>query len=70
MNRIESLDDSSVDQLLALAGAVEQSSEHPIARGIVNEAKKRDLKFPSASDFSSTKGKGVSAKVDGLSIRL
>ena len=70
VNRIESLDDSSVDQLLALAGAVEQSSEHPIARGIVNEAKKRDLKFPSASDFSSTKGKGVSAKVDGSQYQI
>ena len=70
VNRINVLNDSSEDELLALAGAIEQSSEHPIARGIVNEAKKRELKFPSASDFSSTKGKGVSAKVDGSSYQI
>ncbi len=70
VNHIEVLGDSSEDELLAIAGAIEQSSEHPIARGIVNEAKKRGLKLPSASDFSSTKGKGVSAKVDGPTYQI
>ena len=70
VNRIKVLNNQSEDELLALAGAIEQSSEHPIARGIVNEAKKRELKFPSASDFNSTKGKGVSARVNGSSYQI
>ncbi|MGB3468804.1 MAG: HAD-IC family P-type ATPase, partial [Cyclobacteriaceae bacterium] len=70
VNRIKVLNDQSKDELLALAGAIEQSSEHPIARGIVNEAKKRELELPKASDFSSTKGKGVSAKVDGSTYQI
>lgn len=65
VNRIKVFNDQSEDKLLSLAGAIEQSSEHPIARGIVNEAKNRELELPKTSGFSSTKGKGVSAKVDG-----
>ena len=70
VNRIKVFNDQSEDELLALAGAIEQSSEHPIARGIVNEAKNRELELPKTSDFSSTKGKGVSAKVDGSSYQI
>merc|ERR1712000_578116 len=39
VNRIVSLDDKSEDDLLSKAAAIEQSSEHPIARGLVKEAK-------------------------------
>ena len=70
VNRVVALADKPEDTLLALAGAIEQSSEHPIARGIVNEAKKRGLDFPKSSDFSSTKGKGVSAKVEGVMYQI
>lgn len=70
VNRIVSLDDKSEDDLLSKVAVIEQSSEHPIARGIVKEAKSRELKFPSISDFGSTKGKGVSAKVDGSTYRI
>ncbi|GAB4242663.1 MAG: hypothetical protein Tsb0034_20170 [Ekhidna sp.] len=70
VNRIKVLDDQSEDELLALAGAIEQSSEHPIARGIVNEAKRRELELPKSSDFSSTKGKGVNAKVNGSTYQI
>ncbi|GAA4455608.1 hypothetical protein GCM10023189_23610 [Nibrella saemangeumensis] len=45
--------------------ALEQQSQHPIAQGIVREAKKRKLDLPAISDFQSITGKGVSATVDG-----
>jgi Cu2+-exporting ATPase len=70
VNRIQVLDDRSEDELLALAGAIEQSSEHPIAKGIVHEAKSRELTLPSTSNFSSTKGKGVSAKIHGTTYQI
>lgn len=63
VNRIKPFNDDSEDDLLAIAAAIEQSSEHPIARGIVKEAKKRELELPGAAGFSSAKGKGVSAAV-------
>ena len=70
VNRVKALDERSDDELLALAGAIEQSSEHPIAKGIVNEAKKRELTLPPVSDFSSTKGKGVSANINGTTYQI
>lgn len=70
VNRVVSLADKSEDDLLSKAAAIEQSSEHPIAKGIVKEAKSRDLKLPSISDFGSTKGKGVSAKIEGITFQI
>jgi Cu2+-exporting ATPase len=52
------------DEVLALAGAVESDSEHPLARAIVRAAsEKGDL--PRASNFRSMTARGVEASVDG-----
>ncbi|MFD1140846.1 heavy metal translocating P-type ATPase [Larkinella insperata] len=58
------------NKLLGLAAALEQQSQHPIAQGVVREAKKRQLAFPSISDFQSITGKGVSARVSGKTIAV
>ena len=55
---------------LALAAAAENQSEHPIAHGIVAEAKARNLAIPKASDVSNITGEGIVAKVDGRDIRI
>ena len=52
------------DEVLALAGAVESDSEHPLARALVAAAKEgREL--PQATGFRSMTGRGVEASVDG-----
>lgn len=53
---------------LALAAAVERSSEHPLAEAIVAEAKGRGLALPAAQAFRSQTGRGVIALADGLRI--
>ena len=50
-------------ELLALAGAVESDSEHPLARAIVTAARDRGP-VPPARDFHSITGRGVEATVD------
>lgn len=50
---------------LGMVAALEQQSQHPIAQGIVREAKKRNLIMPPITNFQSITGKGVSATVDG-----
>ena len=55
---------------LALAAAAENQSEHPIAHGIVAEAKARNLTIPKASDVSNITGEGIVAKVDGRDIHI
>ncbi|MBN9240259.1 MAG: copper-translocating P-type ATPase [Micrococcales bacterium 70-64] len=51
------------DEVLALAAAVEQKSEHAIARAIVAAAKERKLRIPRSKGFSSLAGRGVTATV-------
>ena len=52
----------SEEDLLCLAAGVEQYSEHPVARAIVDSCSQSR---PEASDFEAARGLGVSADVDG-----
>ncbi|MFY8268123.1 MAG: heavy metal translocating P-type ATPase [Terrimicrobiaceae bacterium] len=54
-----------LDMLLAEAAALEDKSEHPLARAIVQSARARGLKLPVATDFQATAGKGAEATIDG-----
>ena len=56
--------DGDEDALLALAGAVESDSEHPLARAIVTAARERGP-VPAASGFRADAGRGARAQVDG-----
>ena len=58
------------DDVLALAAAAEGDSEHPLARAIVRAAEKRELTIPASTDFSSSPAVGVTATVDGRTIRV
>ena len=53
------------DELVALAAALEQGSEHPIAAAITDYATERGLNAPTAADFAAVFGKGVRARVAG-----
>lgn len=56
------------DEVLQLAAAVEQNSEHPIATGIVQSAKQQNLPIDSVTDFQSITGKGIEGHVNGRKI--
>ncbi len=58
------------DEVLALAAAAEADSEHPLARAIVRAARDRGLAVPAASDFSSSPAVGVTASVEGATVRV
>ncbi|MFA4494535.1 heavy metal translocating P-type ATPase [Xanthomonas perforans] len=51
------------DQILRLAGSLEQGSEHPLAEAIVAEAQRRGLDLVAAQDFDSLTGQGVRGRV-------
>ncbi len=53
----------SKERLLAVAAAVEQQSEHPLARAIVRAAESAAVSIPKASGFKSVTGQGVTALV-------
>ncbi|RJQ49296.1 MAG: heavy metal translocating P-type ATPase [Gammaproteobacteria bacterium] len=55
----------SEEELLRLAAAVEQGSEHPLGAAIVRAGKHRNLALPQAGDFSAIAGHGARALLDG-----
>jgi P-type Cu+ transporter len=58
-----------VDEVLRTAGAVEDASEHPIARAIAAAAREQgDL--PGVTEFASTAGVGVTGTVEGRQVRV
>ena len=52
-------------ELLAIAAAAENPSEHPLARAIVTAAEQRGLTVKPVDDFDSITGFGVSASIEG-----
>ena len=56
--------------LLQIAASVESHSEHPLARAIVESAKQEKIELRNITDFQSTTGGGVSAKLDGKAILI
>ncbi|HEY0256289.1 MAG TPA: heavy metal translocating P-type ATPase, partial [Candidatus Methylacidiphilales bacterium] len=58
------------EELLWLAAAIEARSEHPIARAIVAEAKRRFMPIERCTKFQSVAGHGVSAEVCGRRIAV
>jgi Cu2+-exporting ATPase len=60
--------DINENELIRLASALEQKSEHPIATGILQEVQKLKLTIPQADDFKAITGQGVEATVEGKKI--
>lgn len=57
-------------EFLALASAVEIKSQHSIAQGIVNEAKKRKIAISEVNNFKSYPGKGASGEVNNKTVLI
>jgi Cu2+-exporting ATPase len=57
-------------QLLAIAAGVEADSEHPLARAIVEGARRRGIRPASATGFTALAGRGARATVDGVNVSV
>ncbi|HEX3080864.1 MAG TPA: copper-translocating P-type ATPase, partial [Puia sp.] len=60
----------SEEEILRLASALEQKSEHPIATGIVQKAHEKSFIIPAAENFMASTGKGVEAEVEGKKVKV
>jgi Cu2+-exporting ATPase len=58
------------NRVLQLAASLEQSSEHPIARGILRRAEEAGVELIAVDEFTAIKGKGVEGTVEGHKVAV
>jgi len=61
-------DGEAADQILQLAGALEDASEHPIAQAVAGHARQSSPNLPAVHDFANHSGLGVSGTVQGTAV--
>ncbi|MFA4817521.1 MAG: copper-translocating P-type ATPase [Parcubacteria group bacterium] len=65
VKKVYALDNNyNEDKILQVAEALEQNSEHPIARAVIAEAESKKINKLEISSFKAIKGKGIEAIVD------
>ena len=65
MSLLDIVTEEDPDEVLRLAGAVENASEHPIARAVAHRAPRP---LPAVTDFRNLEGLGVRGTVDGHAV--
>lgn len=60
----------SGDAVLQQAWAVQQYSDHPLAKAVADAARERGLALPAAQDAEALPGRGVKANVGGATVYL
>jgi Cu+-exporting ATPase len=63
-------DGFAADEVLRLAAALDQGSEHPLAEAIVAEARERGVAIAPVEDFESVTGLGVRGRVGSRALSL
>ena len=57
-------------EVLRLTAAVEDGSEHPVGRAIVDGARAAGIAVPEVTGFAAVAGHGVKAEVDGATVHV
>ncbi len=70
LESIRPLAGNKEDDLLRLAAAAEEKSNHPLAHAIVDAARNRNLSWPPAEEVQIIPGRGLTAKVEGRDCML
>ena len=56
------------DQILKTAASINRESEHPLAKAMVDEAKKRNIELLAVKDFGRVAGKGARGRIDNSEV--
>lgn len=67
---VVSLNGMQPDDVLGTAAAIEEQSNHPLAAAIVEAAKRRKVRIPSASSVENLAGRGMRARVDDTPVTI
>lgn len=66
----EVVDSVDADRILALIGAAESASEHPLGEAIVRYAEEKGLLLPKVNHFDSITGQGIEAEIEGATVNI
>ncbi len=58
------------EKIIRFAASLEQNSEHPIAKGILDKAEEKNIDLLEVSDFENIKGEGVKGKIEEKEIKI
>ncbi|MFD2130048.1 heavy metal translocating P-type ATPase [Pseudogracilibacillus auburnensis] len=64
------VDSLHYDRFMELVGAVERTSDHPVARAVCVKAKEEGVTFPVAQNVQNVPGYGIMAVVDGMDVKI
>ncbi len=64
------LNGTTPDELLRVAAAVEQQSNHPVALAVVRAAQEQGLELPAADGLENVLGRGVRSAIDGRPVLI
>ncbi|GAB3684449.1 heavy metal translocating P-type ATPase [Salinisphaera aquimarina] len=67
---VETVGEFERSEFLRLVASLENASEHPLARAIIEGAAERDIKPQSVSEFESFTGRGVHGNVGGHTVLI
>ncbi len=70
LKQVVACSDYNEEQMLTLAASLDQGSEHPLAKSIVQAANDRQLALQAVEDFESASGIGVTASLQGQRLAL
>ena len=68
VTRLTPIGSTDPTQMLTLTASIERFSKHPVARAIIDVARKANLKFHDVDGFEEVAGKGVIGTVDGVKV--
>lgn len=71
VNEFESFSqDNTKEEVLSLMAALEQTSSHPLAVGVLNKMEELGLSIPKASDVTNLPGIGMEGLVEGKDVKI
>ncbi|UFK97813.1 copper-transporting P-type ATPase [Kaistella faecalis] len=70
LDEISVLENGDKSQILKLAAALNQNSEHPLSSAVLTEFKKENTKFHKVENFENISGKGIKGTINGATVLL
>jgi len=67
---VAGFDGIAEEEVLRVAAAVEEQSNHPLAAAIVKAAKERKINFPTGAKVENLSGRGIRANIEGQAVVL